>query len=111
MLSWLKSAWRACLEHKRCSREIHPQAFKAMAHEIKELVVMAGLFGPVEDEFQAKLKRIKAEMDQLHSLAGRPEFRRLSRKRRLLLRRSLLQSREHLLQTVQNVPTPTSRLQ
>lgn len=111
MLGWLKSAWRSCLEHKRRSREIHPQAFKAMAHEIKELVAMAGLFGPVEDEFQAKLKRIKAEMDQLHSLAGRPEFRRLSRKRRLLLRRSLLQSREHLLQTVQNVPTPTSRLQ
>ncbi|MFO7597436.1 MAG: hypothetical protein R6W92_13970 [Desulfocurvibacter africanus] len=111
MLGWLKSAWRACMERKSRSREINPQAFKEMAHEINELVAMAGLFGPVEDEFQAKLKRIKAEMDQLHSLAGQSEFRRLSRGRRLLLRRSLLQSREHLLQTVQNVPTPTDRLQ
>ncbi len=111
MLGWLLSAWRSCMRSLKCSREINPQAFKEMAHEIKELVVMAGLFGPVEDEFLAKLKRIKAEMDQLHSLAGRPEFRRLSRKRRLLLRRSLLRSREHLLQTVQNVPAPTDRLQ
>lgn len=114
MLGWLKAAWRALGERKRVSREISSRAFKEMARELSELAVMAGLIGqagPLGDEFQARLRRIKAEMDQLCILAGRPEFRRLSRKRRLLLRRSLLQSRKKLLETVQNAPAPIDRLQ
>ncbi len=111
MLGWLKTAWRALAERKRVSREIDSQAFREMARELSELAVMAGMIGPPEDEFQAKLGRIKTEMDQLCSLTGRPEFRRLSRERRLLLRRSLLQSREQLLKTVQSAPAPTVRLQ
>lgn len=111
MFGWLKIAWRTIAERRRVSSEISSKAFRDMAREISELAAMAGQLGPVEDEFQAKLRRIRTEMDQLGCLAEKPEFRRLSRKRRLLLRRGLLQSRDQLLETVRSAPTPTSRIQ
>lgn len=111
MFGWLKNLWQSLCDRRKESRGIDSRAFKKMAREVNTLASMAGQVGPAEDEFQAKLRRMRAEMDKLDLLAGRPEFRRLSRKQRLLLRESLLQSRNQLLETMRNAPTPTNRLQ
>lgn len=111
MLTSIKKWWGRLRERYFVSRQINPESFRDMAGELRDLAKAAGRFWPQEHTFQEKIRRIQAEMEQLDRLASRPEFRRLSPEKRLQLRRSLMQSREQLLESVQSAPAPTRLLQ
>ena len=57
------------------------------------------------------MRRIKSDRDQLEALPGRPEFQRLPAERRLELKKSLVDSRQQLLDSMYQVQPPTTRLQ
>lgn len=111
MLAWLRTRWRALLARRTATRQIAPETFRHMAAEVGELAGVAGRVGPQDQEFQARIRRIQAEMVELTILAGRPEFRDLPEEKRLALRQSLLDSRDQLLETMHEAPSPTSLLQ
>ena len=111
MFDWLKNLLKRQGEQQRLAREIDPESFRTLARELHDLALLAEHLWPREHKFQAKIKRIQTEMDQLDRLATKPEFKRLSPQKRLQLRESLIQSREQLMETVQTAPSPTSTLQ
>lgn len=92
-------------------RQIRPETFRELAREMLELAGFAERLWPRDHAFQERLRRIQEEMAEVEKLTGRPEFRRLSEAQRLRLRESILKSREQLMETVQNAPTPTTYLQ
>ncbi|QAZ69107.1 hypothetical protein [Solidesulfovibrio carbinolicus] len=108
MLSWLQTKWRALSEWRRKVRELHPDAFRAMAGELAELAEVASKVRPEEQAFLLKIRRIRQEMRELERLAERPEFRLLSAKKRHELRVNLLSSREQLLKTLSDAPVVTT---
>jgi hypothetical protein len=57
------------------------------------------------------VRRIKSDMDQLEALAARPEFKRLPAERRLEIKKSLVDSRRQLLDSMYQAPPPTTMLQ
>ena len=111
MLFRSRQLWHRLLERRRLARLIDPEAIGRLAGEVADLARAAGAIGPQEESFQARVKRLKAEMEEISALAGRPEFRRMPLERRRELRQSLLASREQLLAAVQSAPTPTTVLQ
>ena len=60
---------------------------------------------------QAKIKRIQLEIEQLDQLIKQPEFRKLPPEKRLERRKSIIQSREQLIETIHTAPSPTATLQ
>ena len=111
MFKKLKDMIHNFLETRREHAKIDPYSFHKMAKELEDLTHQAEAFWPYEEEFVAKINRIREEMRQLQDLAKKPEFKRLSPEKRLKLRESLLHSREQLLSGMSNAPTPTDRLQ
>ncbi|WP_285906261.1 hypothetical protein [Pseudodesulfovibrio pelocollis] len=110
-MGWLGDtieAWRA---RRRLAREIDPRAIQRMAREIRDLAMLAAHLGPRGKDVRALIRNILAEMDRLTELTDRPEFRRLSPGKRLLLRQGLLESREQLLESIESTPSPTERIQ
>ncbi|MFH1914965.1 MAG: hypothetical protein ABIK45_11930 [Pseudomonadota bacterium] len=110
-MGWLSDtieAWRA---RRRLAREIDPRAIQRMAQEIRDLATLAAQLGPRGKDVRALIRNILNEMDRLTELADRPEFRRLSPGKRLLLRQGLLESREQLLESIESTPSPTERIQ
>ena len=82
-----------------------------LALEIRELARVAGRINDNPKDLQEKIDRIMAEMDQLHRLTTKREFRRLSPENRMRLRQSLIQSRQQLIDSVRSAPTPTDLVQ
>lgn len=111
MRQWLRQLWQRLQERRRLARLIDPEAIGRLAGEVADLARAAGAIGPQEEDFQVRVKRLKAEMEEITALTGRPEFRRMPLERRRELRQSLLASREQLLAAVQSAPTPTAVLQ
>lgn len=111
MKAWFSRMVQEYKDRKRFAREIDPEAFRVLAGELRDLACIAERLWPRQHKFQAKIKRIQTEMEQLDRLASQPEFKRLSAKKRLQLRQSLIQSREQLMETVQTAPSPTATLQ
>lgn len=110
-MGWFKDridTWRA---RRKLDREIDPRAIKRMAQEIRDLAMLAAQLGPRGKDIRALIRNIITEMDRLTELADKPEFRRLSPGKRLLLRQGLLESREQLLESIESTPSPTERLQ
>jgi len=108
MFSWVKKKLTKFKKHKKVSGQIDPQAFQSLAVELQELARIAERLWPEEEQFRQRIKRIKDEMSQLDALISKPEFRRLSTEKRMELRRSLLQSKAQLLETMHKAPSPTS---
>jgi hypothetical protein len=110
-MGWFKDridTWRA---RRKLDREIDPRAIQRMAREIRDLAMLAAQLGPRGKDIRALIRNIITEMDRLTELADKPEFRRLSPGKRLLLRQGLLESREQLLESIEATPSPTERLQ
>lgn len=108
---WLHSKIQDFLDKRKFATEIAPESFRDLAQELRELSLAAERLWPQQHKYYARIKQIQSDMEQLDKLAARPEFRMLSAQRRLQLRKSLIQSREQLLETVQSAPSPTARLQ
>lgn len=111
MKEWIKKVLKEYRERKKYAKEIDPESFKSLAGELKELAQAAERLWPRQHRYYSKIKRIQTEMEQLVELASKPEFKRLSVQKRLELRKSLIHSREQLMETVQTAPSPTTTLQ
>lgn len=108
---WLKRKIAELKKRRILARQIDPEAFRELSAELKELAEKASKLWLEEPACQARIKRIKSEMEQLEKLTAKPEFKRLSPKKRMELRQSLYQSRDQLLESMHQAPSPTSRLQ
>jgi hypothetical protein len=111
ILDRVKAFFHRLAQQQRLSREIDPQAFLELTAELRDLAEAASKLWQQEPEFQARVQRIKSDMDQLEALAVRPEFKRLPAERRLEIRKSLVASRQQLLDSMYQVPPPTTTLQ
>lgn len=111
ILARIKAFFGRLLLQQRLARDIDPRAFLELTAELRDLAEAASKLWQQEPEFQARVRRIKSDMDQLEALAARPEFKRLPAERRLELRRSLADSRQQLLDSMYQAPTPTTTLQ
>jgi type I site-specific restriction-modification system R (restriction) subunit len=107
----LKSLYEEVQRRRKLSRQLDPESFRELSMELQELADKASKLCLHEPSFQAKLKRIKVEMEQLDDLASKPEFKRLSPKKRMELRASLMHSREQLLEHLHQAPSPTQTIQ
>lgn len=111
MIGWAKSVYERWRRARIRKKRIDPASFIVLADEIDELARMAGRLGPAREDFQERIRRIEREMDELRVFTGSADFRRLSPERRVKLRKSLIHSRDQLLETVRNAPAPTDTLQ
>lgn len=110
-MKWLKDKIEYWKEQRKLARQIQPGNFKAMAHEIRDLAVLASQLSPNSKDMSTLIRNILSEMERLADLADRPEFRKLSTGKKLLLRQGLLESKEQLLESIESAPSPTERLQ
>jgi hypothetical protein len=90
---------------------VDAEAFRSLTREISDLARAAGMLSPRDEEFAKKIRSIQAEMEQLDLLVRNRAFRKLSTRKRVLLRRSLLRSRQQLIETVKKAPTHTEVVQ
>ncbi|OBQ56244.1 hypothetical protein [Halodesulfovibrio spirochaetisodalis] len=111
MFSWLASAFRRLTDSIRYKEKVSPEAIRVLAAELRELAQVAEMFATDEVTPIDRIKRIQSETGQLIELTGRAEFRRLSVQRRLELHDSLVDSKRHLLNTMQATPVPTDVIQ
>lgn len=111
MFKWFKDKIEAYKAHRKLARQIDPSQFKKTAREIRDLAVLAAQLNPREKDIQTLIRNVLVEMDRLADLADRPEFRKLSTGKKLLLRQGLQESREQLLESIESAPSPTQTLQ
>lgn len=111
MFGWLKDKIEAWKAQRKLARQIQPRNFKEMAREIRDLALLASQLSPRGKDIQKLIRNILTEMDRLSELADRPEFRKLSTGKKLLLRQGLIESREQLLESIESAPSPTQTLQ
>ncbi|CCH50581.1 hypothetical protein [Pseudodesulfovibrio piezophilus] len=110
-MGWFRDKVESFRAQRQLARQIQPRNFKKMAHEIRELAVLASQLSPRGKDIQTLIRNILNEMDRLSDLADRPEFRKLSTGKKILLRQGLLESKEQLLESIESAPSPTERLQ
>ena len=108
---WIMAKILEYRERQKLAQEIDSDSFLTLARELKDLSLVAERLWPRQHNFYAKIKQIQTEMDQLDALASKPEFRLLPATRRVQLRKSLILTREQLIETVQSAPPPTATLQ
>lgn len=111
MFRWIKDKYEAFQAQRKLAKQIQPKNFKQMAQEIRNLAVLASQLSPRGEDMQKLIRSVLTEMDRLTDLADRPEFRKLSTGKKLLLRQGLLESKEQLLESIESAPSPTERLQ
>ncbi|MDD3313247.1 hypothetical protein [Pseudodesulfovibrio sp.] len=111
MFKWLKKKKEAWDAKRKLARQIDPRQFKRMAGEIRDLALLAAQLSPDGKDIRQLIRNVITEMDRLSELADKPEFRRLSTGKRLLLRQGLLESREQLLESIESAPAPTHTMQ
>ncbi|WP_018124852.1 hypothetical protein [Desulfovibrio oxyclinae] len=107
----LKNWWGDIKARRALAREVAPKNIRAMAVEVGELARLASQVSHASPELHELIENVRTEMARLENLAGKPEFRKLSTGKRILLRQGLLQSKEQLLESIDKAPTPTERLQ
>lgn len=111
MFRKLLEKWYEFLQARRTARAIRPKEFVLLASDLRLLAESASKIRHPEPEFQSRVKRIQDEMRQLEQLADRPEFAKLPREKRLELRKSLILSRQQLIEYMQDAPSPTDVIQ
>lgn len=111
MFGWAKEKWKSWRAYRKLIKEVDPKNFQRMAVEIRELAELAAQVCPYTEDIRDQIVNIQKEMDRLSNMVGKPEFRRLSTGKRLLLRQGLEQSKEQLLQAIESAPSPTEVIQ
>jgi hypothetical protein len=111
MIGWFKRKVETYKAQRRLARQTDPRAFKRMAMEIRDLALLASQLNPRERDIHKLIRSVIVEMERLSELADRPEFRKLSTGKKLLLRQGLQESREQLLESIESAPSPTQTLQ
>jgi hypothetical protein len=111
VLKWFKDKYQGFKAQRKLAKAIQPRKIKALALEIRDLAVLAAQLNPKGKDIQKLIRSVLTEMDKLSDLTDRPEFRKLSTGKKILLRQGLKDSREQLLETIESAPSPTSTLQ
>ncbi len=111
MIAWLRTQWARFRNARKLSAESDPTAIAALAEEVGRMAELAFRVGPREKKLLERLRILREEMDRMAELARRPEFHRLPRERRILLRQGLLKSRQQILDGMTSAPTPTRIVQ
>ncbi|WP_432735634.1 hypothetical protein [Maridesulfovibrio sp. FT414] len=111
MIGWINGLLHNAKERIRIAKEINPRSFRSMAREISDLADACAQVCTPQSEMLRKVEKIKREMSQLTELTHQPEFRKLSVQRKMELRQSLIQSREQILESMQDAPSPTKLIQ
>ncbi len=111
VLDWVRRKWRAYCAARKSAAELNPGGILRLALEVRTLAEAARRVCPPERLLQSRIRGIHEEMHRLTDLAATPEFRLLAPEKRQLLRRGLVNSREHLLRVMGQAPVPTKFLQ
>lgn len=111
MFGWLKEKIEEFKAQRKLARQVDPYEFKKAAREIRDLAVLAAQLNHRERDIQKLIRDVLIEMDRLTEMADRPEFKRLSTGKRLLLRQGLTESRDQLLESIESAPSPTQTIQ
>lgn len=111
MFAWLAKALSNINDSIRYKEKVSPEAIRILAAELRELARAAEMFANEEAAPIDRIKRIQSETGQLIELTGKAEFRKLSVQRRLELHDSLVDSKRHLLNTMQETPVATDVIQ
>lgn len=110
-MGWIKDKIQGFKAQRKLAKQIQPQNFKRLAQEIRDLAVLASHLNPQSKDIRKLIRNVLTEMDRLSELADRPEFRKLSTGKKLLLRQGLQESREQLLDSIESAPSPTQTIQ
>ncbi len=111
MFGWFKDKIEGFKAQRKLARQVDPYTFKKSAYEIRDLAILAAQLNPRERDIQKLIRNVLIEMDRLAEMADRPEFRRLSTGKRLLLHQGLKESRDQLLESIESAPSPTQTIQ
>lgn len=111
MFGWFREKIEAFKAQRKLARQTDPRNFKRMAVEIRDLALLASQLNPKERDIHKLIRSVIVEMERLAELADRPEFRKLSTGKKLLLRQGLKESRDQLLESIESAPSPTQAIQ
>lgn len=110
-MGWIKDKIEGFKAQRKLAKQIQPKNFKRLAQEIRDLAVLASHLNPQGKDIRKLIRNVLTEMDRLSELADRPEFRKLSTGKKILLRQGLQESREQLLDSIESAPSPTQTIQ
>lgn len=111
LLKKCRETYRRFRHRQYIARQINPKALLCLAQELRELALQATQTSSAGPDFQQRLSRIIYDMEQLDALARKPEFKQLTPEKRRELRKNILLSREHILDTLCKASPPTSVFQ
>jgi hypothetical protein len=111
MFRWISAKWEEIKAQRRLNSELDPGSLMVLAHELTELVQIIRKLLPRQHAFQSKLLQIEKEMTDLDLLTSQGALRRLTHKQKLHLRKSLIQSRDQLIEAARSAPSPTNYVQ
>lgn len=92
-------------------RRLSSGNFRRMVEDIRQMADISGRLWIQDSDFQERVNKIQAEMDQLDNLLAKRSFQALSREKKQQLHKSLQVSREELLKSLRSAPCPTDRIQ
>lgn len=92
-------------------RRLSSSNFRRMVEDIRQMADISGRLWIQDSDFQERVNKIQAEMDQLDHLLAKRSFQTLSREKKQQLHKSLQVSREELLKSLRSAPCPTDRIQ
>lgn len=108
MFARLKKAWINFQDYRSVAKQTDPRALRELSREVRALAEAVNCFWIDEPQFRDRLRKIEQEMQILEEIIERPNFRLVSPEKRLQLRESLIESREHLLEAVKEAPTASN---
>lgn len=108
MFKWLKASWQKHREDRNLAKEIDPRSLCDLSREVRALAGAIDRFWFDEPIFRDRLRLLEKEMEMLEEMIRRPDFRKVPLEKRIQLRDSLIESREHLLATVKEAPTASN---
>lgn len=108
MFTWLKKSWTDYQRYRSVAKQTDPMALRELSREVRALAEAVNKFWVDEPKFRDRLRKIEQEMHVLEDILQRPNFRLVSPEKRLQLRESLIESREHLLEAVKEAPTAST---
>ncbi|MFW6323518.1 MAG: hypothetical protein ACOC0U_00510 [Desulfovibrionales bacterium] len=111
MWAWLREKWDSFRTYRKTSKELDPYSFQVLAAELAQLAQVMRQLLPAQHRAHTKLIKIEKEMEELNKLTSRSEFRRLTYKQKLQLKKNLTHSRDQLLEAAQSATPPTTYLQ
>ena len=107
LLSWIKTRLTALRARQADLASLKAEEFARLAAEVADLARLAARVCPAEKDFLHRLRSVEKEMEELTRMARSPRFGLVTPERLRFLRKSLLHSRDQLMTSVSEIPTPT----